>query len=290
MKVNEMRASVQQTVGINQWLRKPGQDVFSRKSRPAVACRAGGAERRLSEAVHFWGRLLSLVIAVLSASIMLGATTPAFAVTYSFTQLNAKGTDAVSDQLGVDVVDSGDGTVSFTFTNDVGQESSITDVYLTGTDGLLVLPGEIADQSAGVSYSTGASPSNLPVGTSYDFYATAGADSNPPVKPNGVNASGEYVTWTFSLASGATYQDVIGAINTGTLRIGALVPGSSGGSSSFIVSCGVSSCLAEAPTVPLPASLWLMLGALGGLACLSRRGMRPKRRAAEISSLLCIPG
>lgn len=225
-------------------------------------------------------RPLAFMALLFAASLMMGGAAPAFAVTYSFTQLNSNAADPVSDQLSADVLDSGNGTVSFTFYNAVGEPSSITDVYLTGTGDLLVLPGSITDQSAGVSYDTGANPANLPVGSQYDFYATVGADSNPPTKPNGVDKAGEYVTWTFSLANGMTYQDVISAIDSGTLQIGMLVPGSSGGSSSFLNSCALESCLGPSPSaqaVPLPASFWLMCGALGGLGVLSRRG-GPRRQ------------
>jgi len=153
-----------------------------------------------------------------------------------------------------------------------GQNSSITDIYLAGTEGLLVLPGKITAESAGVSFSTGANPENLPGGKPYDFVASAGADSDAPVYPNGVNAAKEYVTWTFALESGTTYKDVINSLDTGEMRIGLLVPGATGGSASFLNNFGGSN--PQASAVPLPASLWLMFGALGGLGFLSRRGRR----------------
>jgi hypothetical protein len=190
------------------------------------------------------------VAAIEGTKLLMESKDNALSNSYSFTQLNAK---------------------DFTFYNSVGQKSSITDIYLTGTGGLLVLPGKITAQSEGVSYSIGASPPNLPVGKSYDFYATVAADSNPPTVPNGVNAVGEYVTWSFTMASGISYDSVIKAIDTGVLRFGLLVPGYSGGSSSFINSCGLGGC-SQTPSVPLPASLWLMFGAIGGLAAFARRG------------------
>ncbi len=153
-----------------------------------------------------------------------------------------------------------------------GQNSSIAGIYLDGTEGLLVLPGKITGESAGVSFSTGAKPENLPGGKPYDFVATAGADSDAPVYPNGVNAAKEYVTWTFALESGTTYKDVINSLDAGKMRIGLLVPGATGGSASFLNNFGGSN--QQASAVPLPASLWLMFGALGGLGFLSRRGRR----------------
>jgi hypothetical protein len=213
------------------------------------------------------------VAAIESSKMLMESKDNALSNSYSFTQLNAKEPGAVSDQLKLTAIDGGKDRIDFTFYNSVGQKSSITDIYLTGTGGLLVLPGKITAQSKGVSYSIGASPPNLPVGTVYDFYATVSADSNPPTVPNGVNAVGEYVTWSFTMASGISYDSVIKAIDTGVLRFGLLVPGYSGGSSSFINSCGLGGC-SQTPSVPLPASLWLMFGAIGGLAAFARRGKR----------------
>jgi hypothetical protein len=214
----------------------------------------------------------------MTVMILVGGTCPAAAVTYTFNQITENGTVDVSDQLTVDVQDSGNDAVSFTFYNDVGQQSSITDIYFSGTSGLLVVPGEITDQTDGVSFSTGATPPNLPGGKDYDFSASVGADSNPPTQPNGVNAADEYVTWTFALASGMTFQDVISALDSGALQIGLHVQGYADGSSeSFLYGCSGGSGCGQAPAIPLPASIWLMFGALGSLAFLSRRGRRPRK-------------
>jgi hypothetical protein len=285
----------------------------NRLVRATKVAGAGAVELHSKQRDYRMNRFLSSTAAVIAASMLLGGIGSADAATYSFSQINSDGKTTTSDPLSVVVTESGSDAVSFTFYNDVGtktsisddsaytssqiksaetiesseqlvtadsavdvkfyddlgQNSSITDIYLSGTGGLLNLPGKITDQSEGVSFSTGADPRNLPGGKSYDFIASVGADSNPPVRPNGVNAANEYVTWTFSLASGVTYKDVISAIDAGKLQIGLHVPGSSGGSSSFINNV-------QTPSVPLPASLWLMFGALGGLACLSRRG-RPAK-------------
>lgn len=180
----------------------------------------------------------------------------------------------VDKYLSVDVTAMGKDAISFTFYN-TGEKSSITDIYVAGTMGLVNTPGKITGQSSGVNFSIGADPANLPGGKPYDFVATAGADSNAPVVKNGVDSAKEYVTWTFALASGVSYDEVVKAIDSGQLRIGLRAPGSSGGSSSFINSCGINSC-SGSPTintasVPLPASIWLMFAAMGGLTLLSRR-------------------
>lgn len=199
------------------------------------------------------------------------------AATYTFSQLIGASKTEPTDQFKLEVAESGKDAVSFTFYNHVGEKSSITDIYVAGTDGLLLVPGKITAQSSGVDFSIGADPSDLPVGKIYGFEATAGADSNAPVMKNGVDSSKEYVTWTFALASGVSVDKVIGAIDAGDLRFGLRAPGFSGGSASFINSCGIESCSGSFSTaaIPLPASLWLMFSAMGGLAVLSRRTRRP---------------
>lgn len=269
-------------------------------------------------------KLPLLAAAAFTAVALLADGGAAQAASYSFSHLHSGGETTPSDQLSMEVIDNGDDTVSFTFYNSSeiasiesassletiaaetavvsdglsieaagqtsdaealsfyskdGTQSSVTGIYLAGTDGLLVLPGKITEQSEGVSFSTGANPSNLPGGTAVDFQATVGADSNPPVKPSGINASKEYVTWTFALESGVTYKDVVSALDSGEMRVGLLVPGASGGSSSFLNNYGGSAA------VPLPASVWLMFGALGGIGYISRRGRRGGNAAVrEIAS------
>lgn len=216
---------------------------------------------------------ISIRAIALSAAMMLSAAV-ADAATYSFTGVtnnNATNTTTGQNQLSVDVLDLGSGNISFTFANSGPLASSIADVYWDDRAGVLGTMGTIT-ASSGVSFSQGAAPPNLPGGNSIGFSATASADSNPPVQPNGVNP-GEWLTIVWSLISGATYADVIAALNlggsqSGSLRIGLHVQGfANGGSESFVNNT-------PAP-VPVPAAGLLLLGALGGLAA-----MRGKKRTA----------
>src|SRR5262245_46883057 len=80
-------------------------------------------------------------------------------------------------QFLLDVVDAGNGTVNFTFSNQGPQASSITDIYFDWSNpGAGLNQGPITE-SAGVSYSWGANPSNLPSGNNVGFSADIGADS-----------------------------------------------------------------------------------------------------------------
>jgi hypothetical protein len=126
--------------------------------------------------------------------------------------------------------------VTFHFINTGPNASSIADVYFD--DGTLLGIATITDSGAGVDFSQGASPPDLPAGNNCDpdFEVTAGfsADSNPPVQPNGVNPS-EWLDITFDLQSGQTFDDVVAQLNSGALRIGIHVQGfGNGGSESFV--------------------------------------------------------
>lgn len=217
---------------------------------------------------------ISIRAVALSAAMLLSAVA-ANAATYNFvgvTNTNATNTTTGQNQLSVNVLDLGSGNVSFTFNNAGPLAASIADVYWDDQAGTLGAMGAITG-SSGVSFSQGAAPPNLPGGQGIGFSATASADSNPPAQPNGVNP-GEWLTIVWSLISGATYADVLAALNlggdqSGSLRIGLHVQGfANGGSESFV------NGTPPAP-VPVPAAGLLLLGALGGLAAL-----RGKKRTA----------
>ncbi|MCV2871054.1 VPLPA-CTERM sorting domain-containing protein [Defluviimonas sp. WL0050] len=209
--------------------------------------------------------------AALAAVVLAVSAVAAHAVTYNFTGVTSNSTANVTTgqtQLTMDVLDSGSGTVSFTFNNSGPLASSITDVYWDDQASLLGTMGAITS-SSGVSFSQGANPGNLPGGNTIGFTVSpsgASADSNAPAQPNGVNP-GEWLTIVWNLISGATFADVIAALNlggdqSGSLRVGIHVQGfANGGSESFV----------NTPPVPLPAAGWLMVAGLGALTIARRR-------------------
>jgi hypothetical protein len=165
--------------------------------------------------------------------------------------------DQLAQQLCVNVTDAGVGQVLFTFYNnppdfpdfyipDDPVPSSITDVYFD--DGSLLGIANIFDEHAGVSFSSPATPGDLPGGSSIEppFETTAGfsADSDTPVQPMGANP-GESVGILFNLKDEQTFADVLAAIYKGfddplggeSLRIGLHLQsiGPESGSDSFIM-------------------------------------------------------
>lgn len=206
-----------------------------------------------------FSRRFSWVGSLIVGSLFIG-TAPASAVTFGFDCItnNMAGDCAIGEaQTSVDVTDAGAGQIAFTFRNVGAAASSITDVYWD--DGTLASLFSISG-SAGVNFSDGADPSNLPGGNDVvpPFVATFSADSNAPVPQNGVNP-GETLTVTFVLVGGQTFADAITALNDGSLRVGIHVQGfASGGSEGLIL-------------VPEPGTFALLGTGLLALAIRRRR-------------------
>ena len=179
-----------------------------------------------------------------------------------FEKLTNNGNIDVSSQLSVDVTDAGGGQVNFKFLNNVGIDSSITDIYFD--DGTLLGVASIFDSGGGVAFSEDATPPNLPGGNGADpdFDATFSADSDPPAAPNGVDSASEWVTIRFNLINGKTFADTLAALDDGDLRIGLHVQsindaGGQGGSDSYINGDP------GGPNVPTPGAALLGLIGLG---------------------------
>ena len=215
---------------------------------------------------HF--KILSIVLGVCWAS-----STAQAVNTYSFVNISANNVNDANigeAQLSVTVSDAGGDQVLFTFNNSGPAASSITDVYFD--DGTLLAISTITS-SAGVDFSQGASPGNLPSANSADpdFQTTAGfsSDSNPPTQPNGVNP-GEWLGITFTLQGSQNYNDTIASLANGSLRIGIHVQGFDGGGSESFVNNGCIDC--DIPGVPDAASTMMLLGmALMGVEAVRRR-------------------
>ena len=220
-------------------------------------------------------RWSAMVVAVAMGFVTASAFAPAaHADMYGFLCItNNSAVDAAigEAQLFVEVTDQGtndqgDNVVRFTFTNTGAGASSITDVYYD--DGALLELVQLIDADdgtggdAGVDFSEGANPADLPGGELLDppFHVTSGfaADSDSPPPANGVNP-GEWLGIEYTLEAGKNFSDVIAQLNDDTLRIGIHVQDFDGGGSEGFVH------------VPAPGAAALGLAGIGMVGWLKRR-------------------
>jgi hypothetical protein len=147
-----------------------------------------------------------------------------------------------------------------------GAQSSITDIYFD--DSAHILSSMTIVNSSGVSYSNGASPTNLPgiAAAGVSFTPRYSADSDYPTITDGVNP-GEYVNFRFK----ADYNTVVQNLTTNCLRLGVYVQGYANGySESFI------STTTPPPGAPAPGAL-----ALGFMGLIFTRFM-PRRKPVRV--------
>lgn len=147
-----------------------------------------------------------------------------------------------------------------------GTQPTITNIYFEDSLDLLSSPSiitwtAVAPDNA-VSYSA-TSGGNLPAGQNVGFDSDYLFQTNPPPSKNGLDP-GESLTVAFQ--SLGTYSSLLGAINSGDLRIGLHVQeiGPQGTSASFV----------NVQAVPEPGGA-LLLGAVGVILLVRRRRQLP---------------
>ena len=229
--------------------------------------RVGGYKTKL-EAFFF---VLVLSSIIMFSSVKASAYTYYF---YDLTNTNETNASIAESQIAMDVTDYGTNQVSFMFSNAVGEACSITDVYFD--DGSLLGIAAIIS-SSGVSFSSPATPGNLPGGNlaDPDFQTSEqfSADSDPPVTANGVNESDEWLQIIFDLQGGQDIYNVIDALTDGGLRVGIHVQGFEilGPDGQSLSESLINNNYEGAPPVPIPGAVWLFISGLIGLIGIRRR-------------------
>jgi hypothetical protein len=218
----------------------------------------------------------ALVMLVASVAPLSHATS----TTYDFYRITNNSSSSIGNQLGSQLrmtVEQAANGALFTFHNDVGIKSSITDIYFDDMiPKLFQTISMFSDSGGGVSFDSKASPSNLPGGNSMavkftadwsgdsDSKSTYGGVKTSGVKENGVNQLGEWVSFFGLWAGSATFGGLMNALNSGDFRVGLHVQaiGTAGTSDSYVN---------QLNPVPLPAAAWLFGSALVGFVMLSNR-------------------
>ncbi len=206
----------------------------------------------------------------------------------NFSNISFNGNTDIAGQLSAQVLDQNqaltdfsenisNNEVLFTFSNNVGTESNLSEIYFD--DGTIFSQTRIINSLGGFTNFTdgghnGINPGNLPAHNNIDpiFEATAdfGADTQGN-KKNGVNESGDIVGIVIQLQNGLNFNDLHQSLYDGTLRLGLHVRsiGSSGFSDSFVnIAAMVPDTISA---VPLPAAGWLFAPALLLLSRVSRK-------------------
>jgi hypothetical protein len=177
-------------------------------------------EDRVVKNVYVWGAVLAMLVASIPANANL--------ITLGFDAITSNNPANVligESQLSVDVIDSGPGLVTFTFTNTGSEPSVITEVYFD--DGSLLARSTITN-GPGVVFIPDAVPTNIPgaQNATPPFVAilSFSAEADNPAPKKGVSPS-EYVSILFTLQGSQGWQDVVDELNSGALRIGMHVTG-----------------------------------------------------------------
>lgn len=210
---------------------------------------------------------VSKIISTLTALLMLLVVNASWATTLSFSNIENNSSVNLSGQLSADVTTDGSNAFLKIFNDvDSGTYASITGIYFD-YDAALTAVSFSSDSGAGVNFSDGAVPANLPGGNdpSVNFSADYSADADNflvPQKENGVDATGEFITFMATLSATYNYDNFLASLADGTFRVGLHISG---------IDDGFDNSDSYVSAVPVPAAAWLFGTALFGFFATTKR-------------------
>ena len=187
------------------------------------------------------------------------------AVTFNFNCVTSNGVgtcDTAEAQMLLDVTASGSNQVLFEFSNnDVGLGTDLNaiigEVYFY--DGIYLDASPSIINGSGVNFVAGANPAMLPGydATPLSVFAAADVSQNTA---DGVAVGDGTLGILFTLLSGADFNTVIAAMNSGDLVVGI-----------HAKALGIDDISESLVTVPVPAAVWLFASGLIGLVGVARK-------------------
>ena len=233
----------------------------------------GGDMKNLNLRSKF--RAFSIVITTVVA--LMTMATVSHATTLSFEKITNNNNVDLTGQLSVDVNSISTTDVEFTFYNNVGLDSSLTDIYFDLGSNSIFSGISITNDSDGIDiyddvyFKDGAKTSVLPGANGNPLNFTSEYDAGAKNVKKGLDQGGEWVTFLAILGDNFTYADLMSGLFDGTYRIGVKLQSIGDACPTGVDDCANDSSTYMVSTVPIPAAGILFATALFGAGLLGRR-------------------
>lgn len=207
---------------------------------------------------------------------------------FSFEKITSNNNVDLTGQLSLDVVAIGNTGIEFTFYNNVGLDSSLTDIYfdLAGSaifsgvsiirdsdgfgDATYTAANSLQDMTD-VYFKDGAKTAVLPGANGNPINFTSDYDAGAKNVKKGLDQGGEWVTFLATLGGNFTYDNYLAGLADGSYRIGVKLQSIASACANNFNDCSNDSSTYLVSAVPVPAAAWLFGTALFGFFASTKR-------------------